>query len=219
MNCKYCNQPCIKKGLRNGLQQFYCKYCIKYQRASYIRRSLSMAEQTFLIKLKKKGVSIRGISDLLGVSASSVVRYIRRIAATIIKPANVEYNQVYEIDEMQTYIGSNIEANRVYVMYCINRTTKEVVDCIVGRRTKENLNILVSVVLALSPKLICTDGLNIYRSIIPSTIHNVSQYGTNRIERKNLSLRTDLKRLSRRTICFSRSLSMLVACLKIYFWG
>lgn len=178
-----------------------------------------MAEQTFLIKLKKKGVSIRGISDLLGVSASSVVRYIRRIAATIIKPANVEYNQVYEIDEMQTYIGSNIEANRVYVMYCINRTTKEVIDFIVGRRTKENLNILVSVVLALSPKRICTDGLNIYRSIIPSTIHNVSQYGTNRIERKNLSLRTDLKRLSRRTICFSRSLSILVACLKIYFWG
>ena len=219
MNCKYCNQPCIKKGLRNGLQQFYCKFCKKYQRATYIRRSLSAAEQDCLVKLMRKGVGVRGISYVLSIAASSVVRYIRRILAAIVKPPKVECRQVYEVDEMQTYIGSNIEANRVYVMYCINRTTKEVIDFIVGRRTKENLNILVSIVLALSPKRICTDGLNIYRSIIPSAMHNNSQYGTNRIERKNLSLRTDLKRLSRRTICFSRSLSMLVACLKIYFWG
>jgi insertion element IS1 protein InsB len=39
------------------------------------------------------------------------------------------------------------------------------------------------------------------------------------IERKNLSIRTDIKRLSRGTICFSRSRIMLENCLKIYFWG
>ncbi|HMW09684.1 MAG TPA: transposase, partial [Bacteroidia bacterium] len=32
-------------------------------------------------------------------------------------------------------------------------------------------------------------------------------------------LRTHLKRLNRRTICFTRSAIMLFACLKIYFWG
>ncbi len=162
---------------------------------------------------------MRGIGYLLTISVSSVVRYIRRISAVIAKPTHAECQQVYEVDEMQTYIGSKQEVNRVYIMYCINRATREVISFIVGRRTKENLNKLVNAVLELSPKRICTDGLNIYRSIISPPLHSVSKYGTNRIERKNLSLRTDLKRLSRRTICFSRSLPMLVACLRIYFWG
>jgi insertion element IS1 protein InsB len=44
------------------------------------------------------------------------------------------------------------------------------------------------------------------------------RYSTNHIERFNLTLRTHLKRLNRRTICFSRSLVLLNAILKIYFW-
>ncbi|WP_255539589.1 IS1 family transposase [Flavobacterium sp. CLA17] len=38
------------------------------------------------------------------------------------------------------------------------------------------------------------------------------------MERKNLTLRTHLKRLNRRTICFSKSLVVFTAVLKIYFW-
>jgi IS1 family transposase len=35
----------------------------------------------------------------------------------------------------------------------------------------------------------------------------------------NLLVRTHLKRLNRKTICFSRSLTVLMAVLRIYFWG
>jgi insertion element IS1 protein InsB len=45
------------------------------------------------------------------------------------------------------------------------------------------------------------------------------KYGTNRMERKNLSIRTDIRQLSRRTIRFRRSRVMLENRLKIYFWG
>ena len=41
--------------------------------------------------------------------------------------------------------------------------------------------------------------------------------GTNHIERHNLTIRTHIKRLTRRTICFSRKAIMLYAVLKIYF--
>ncbi|WP_090469263.1 IS1 family transposase [Mucilaginibacter sp. OK268] len=37
------------------------------------------------------------------------------------------------------------------------------------------------------------------------------------MERKNLNLHTYLNRLNRRTIRFSKSISMLEACLKIFF--
>ncbi|WP_291287929.1 IS1 family transposase, partial [Flavobacterium sp.] len=48
--------------------------------------------------------------------------------------------------------------------------------------------------------------------------HSVKRFGTNHIERKNLTLRTHLKRLNRRTICYSKSLVVLIVILKIYFW-
>ncbi len=66
---------------------------------------------------------------------------------------------------------------------------------------------------------IYTDPLQHYRSLIPLQIHKVKRGGTNHIERHNLNLRMHLKRLNRRTICFSRSVAMLAAVLKIYFWG
>ncbi|MBP6430489.1 MAG: hypothetical protein KA319_01880 [Ferruginibacter sp.] len=65
---------------------------------------------------------------------------------------------------------------------------------------------------------IYTDGLSNYKYLVPPTLHSIKQFGTNRIERVNLNLRTHLKRLGRRTICFSKSLAMLLACVKIYFW-
>jgi insertion element IS1 protein InsB len=63
-----------------------------------------------------------------------------------------------------------------------------------------------------------TDRLKNYRYLIDEKLHSVKSFGTNHIERKNLTLRTHLKRLNRRTICFSRGLIMLISILKIYFW-
>jgi hypothetical protein len=40
-------------------------------------------------------------------------------------------------------------------------------------------------------------GLIHYKFLIHNAIHKVTRFGTNRIERKNLSLRTQLKRLNR----------------------
>ncbi len=73
--------------------------------------------------------------------------------------------------------------------------------------------------LNASPQAIFTDKLKGYQSLIPPSIHRIVRYGTKNIERANLTLRTHLKRLSRKTICFSRSEIMLKAVLKIYFGG
>ncbi|WP_376717546.1 IS1 family transposase [Mucilaginibacter terrae] len=63
-----------------------------------------------------------------------------------------------------------------------------------------------------------TDRLNIYSSVIPAAMDRVARYGTNKIERTNLNLRIRLKRLNRKTICYSKSMAMLEACLNIIFW-
>ena len=118
---------------------------------------------------------------------------------------------------MQTYIGCRHVSCHVYITYAINRITKVVTGFIIGLRTKETIDKLIGRLLLLKPKKIYTDGLNIYPSLIPSSIHRCFRYKTNVIERNNLSIRNSLKRLNHKTICFSKSLLMLEACMKIYF--
>jgi IS1 family transposase len=56
-----------------------------------------------------------------------------------------------------------------------------------------------------------------YRFLIAKKLHSTYLHATNHIERKNLTICIHLKRLNRKTICFSRSLVLLTAILKIYF--
>jgi len=49
-----------------------------------------------------------------------------------------------------------------------------------------------------------TDDWGAYERNLPSENHEVGKRNTQKIERKNLNLRTWIKRLTRRTICFSK---------------
>jgi insertion element IS1 protein InsB len=122
----------------------------------------------------------------------------------------------FEVDELWTYIGQ--KENEHWVAYALNQS-KDVVDFVVGKRTLATLRQLTDRLLGSGVKKIRTDRLTHYQRLIPKERHHRSAYGINHIERKNLTLRTHLKRLSRRTICFNRKLEMLENCLKIYFWG
>ena len=106
----------------------------------------------------------------------------------------------------------------IWIVYALDRVNKNVISFAVGSRTKKTLNQVIKTLVLSNPKRIYTDGLTNYKFLIHNTIHKVTRFGTNRIERKNLSLRTQLKRLNRRSICFSTSLLVLSAVLRIYFW-
>jgi IS1 family transposase len=94
-----------------------------------------------------------------------------------------------------------------------------VIDFCVGRRTKENLKKVLDKINELNPKKIYTDRLNSYPGLIPKGIHIATSHKINHIERKNIDLRTRIKCLNRKTICYSKSEEMLTAKLKIYFFG
>ena len=89
----------------------------------------------------------------------------------------------------------------------------------VGRRTNKTLNHVLTSLQLAEAKKIYTDKLKHYRFLIQKKIHSTKARGTNHIERLHLNFRTHLKRLNRRSICFSRSLNMLISILKIYLWG
>ena len=53
-----------------------------------------------------------------------------------------------------------------------------------------------------------TDGLSTYERNLVGFKHVISKKNTQRVERKNLTLRTRIKRLCRKTICYSKTITM-----------
>lgn len=208
---------CHKRGKRNGKQVYRCTTCHKYQRETYTNQSYKNYHKTQLINLNNEGVGISSISRLLNIPKSSVCRLLKTISDQLETPTYQETHQEYEIDELRACAGKKNQ--ECWVCYAINRKTKSVVHVTVGRRTKENIRQVVQKILLLSPSKIYTDGLNVYPSLIPKRIHSRTKRQTNHIERKNLTLRTHIKRLAHKTMCYSKSADMLLSSLKIYFWS
>lgn len=169
-----------------------------------------------IVTLTKEGLGIRSTARVLRISTTTLLKRILFIAKTISRPA-ITLGGTYEVDEIRTFIKHRKKL--IWIVYAINRGTKEVVCYQVGRRTNNTLFSVLNTLHLSGAKKIYTDKLKNYAYLIDASIHHTSLYGTNHIERKNLTLRTHLKRLSRKTICFSRSLVFLSAILQIYFWA
>jgi len=217
MKCKRCDNICVKNGKqKNDIQRYYCQNCKLSQQNKYLYKAYIKNTNIKIIKLLKEGCGTRSIARLLEINTSTVTNRIVTIAKDVKKPI-VKIGKKYEMDELFTYLKR--KKNRICVAYAINKQTKEVVDFTVGKRNKVNLKKVVDTLIMSSAKEIRTDKLNLYKTLIPKSIHLVKQRGINHIERKNLTLRTHIKRLNRKTIAFTRNTLLLTSILKIYFWG
>lgn len=217
MECHHCKRVCIKSGRRkSGLQRWYCSHCNKYQQKAYVYAAYRPYINNQIKELTKESCGIRSIGRLLSISSSTVMRRILKLSGTIQKPI-IKIGKSYEMDELKTYL--KCKSNEKWVVYAIDRQSREVVDFRVGGRGKKTLGKVVETLVLSGAKKVYTDGYELYKYLLPKDIHSHRQYNINHIERKNLTLRTHLKRLGRKSICYSKNLLMLEACLKIYFWG
>lgn len=214
--CGYCHGHCERKGRHGSTQLLRCAACGKYQRSSYKRKAYTPEMDGRITMLTREGCGIRSTSRVLGISPTTVIARIKRIAARL-GPGPIPKGRSYEVDELSTYVGN--KQNRVWVAYALDRSTKEVVGIRVGKRSKRMLKPLVDTLLFAAAKRIHTDGCDIYPTLIPANLHRVKRFATNGIERMNLTLRTRLKRLGRRTICYSKCAAMLAACVAIVCWA
>jgi insertion element IS1 protein InsB len=209
------------KMLKNGKtksdkQRYLCKTCQKTQVESYTYKAYHLAINQQIITLTKEGLGIRSTARVLNISTTTLLKRIMSIAQNIPRPA-ISKGKVYEVDEICTFLKR--KDRKIWIVYALERITKTVAGFCVGSRTNKTLNTVLKTLQFAEAQRIFTDGLKNYQFLIARTIHRVKQHSTNHIERKNLTLRIHLKRLNRRTLCFSRSLFVLAAVLRIYFWG
>lgn len=217
MNCNYCKNVCVKKGVRKtGKQTYRCTNCKKYQQYYYKNKAWQNDCNSRIVRCLKNGCGIRGTAVIAEISTGTVLKRIRHISEKIERPVMI-MNKNYEADELKTFV--NTKKNEQWIIYAIDKETRKVTDFRVGRRNKRNLNCVIDTLLLSNARKIYTDKLSIYKNIIPKKIHRTVVHNTNYIERKNLNLRTHIKRLARRSICFSKKVNMLQAVMRIYFWA
>ena len=218
MKCdKCCSDKIVNYGkTRKGVQRYRCNSCGNLFQEYYRYRSWQIRDVD-LVVLLRESCGIRGMGRILDISPNTVIRRILKIAGSLKRPYPILKGKIYEVDELFTYIKHK-KKNKVCIVYSYEPKSGNVLDIAVGRRTKGTLQKVTDTLVLCEAKLIYTDRLNYYNDLIPGEIHKQHRRCTNHIERQNLNLRTHLKRLNRRTICYSKSLIMLLAVVKIYFW-
>ncbi len=214
--CRRCGSTCVKNGTVKGGQRYRCKSCGRSHQETYTYKACQPNTDRWIVLLNRECCGIRSISRLLSISKTTVGSRIRKLADTVQKPL-VFKGKTYEVDEMRTYIKK--KSVECWVCMALERRSGEVVDISVGRRTKKTLGKVVETLRLSEVQKVYTDGLEIYKSLLPKEQHAVRAHQINRAERKNLHMRNSLKRLTRKTICYSKSRAMLEACVKLCLWG
>ncbi|MDQ1098570.1 IS1 family transposase [Chryseobacterium sp. SORGH_AS909] len=84
----------------------------------------------------------------------------------------------------------------MWLTYAFQKTTKQIVSFHVGKRTNKTLSYVIETLIHSRAEKIYTDQLRNYRFLTPKTIHSTRRFGTNSIERSNLTTRTHIKDLT-----------------------
>lgn len=215
--CKNCySKNIIKNGTtKTKKQQYICKNCNKRFIEFYSYKAYEKNINSQIIQLTKEGLGIRSTARVLNISTTTLLRRIIKIADDISQP-KISFNQSYELDEMRFFIRK--KSNPQWLVYAIDKKSKMVAGFYIGKRTNKTLKAVITTLLNSNPENIYTDKLRHYQYLVPKEIHQTKRFETNSIERKNLNIRTHLKRFTRKTICFSKNIKILYSVLKIYFW-
>jgi len=111
-----------------------------------------------------------------------------------------------ELDEMWSYVGN--KANQRWLWHAIDHHTGIVLAYVLGSHQDQVFLALRSLLEPFGITRFYTDGWGAYSRHIPADQHEIGKQNTQKIERKHLTLRTRIKRLARKTICFSKLTQM-----------
>jgi insertion element IS1 protein InsB len=108
-----------------------------------------------------------------------------------------------ELDAMGSDVQS--KAHSRWLWHAIEHHTGTVLAYVFGRRKDDVLLKLQQLLAPFGITKFYTDGWGAYERHLDAEQHQVGKENTQKIESKPINLRTRIKRLVRRTICFSKT--------------
>jgi insertion element IS1 protein InsB len=158
-------------------------------------RSLHISTNTVLSELKKKEPALESVNTAL-------LNTLNPDEVTV----DIERAGEAEMDEMWSFVRR--KSNPRWLWHAIDHHTGAVLAYVFGRRQDEVFLKLKALLEPFGITHYYTDKWGAYTRHLAPEQHTVSKRGTQKIERKHLTLRARIKRLVRKTICFSKSTQM-----------
>ena len=111
-----------------------------------------------------------------------------------------------EVDEMWSFVGKKQEPR--WLWHALDHQTGKVLAYVFGRRKDEVFLQLKALLTPFGITRYYTDYWGAYQRNLAPEVHRPGKHNTQQIERKHLTFRTRIKRLVRKTICFSKSIEL-----------
>ena len=173
-----------------------------------------------IIDMTLNGSGVRDLVRVLRVSSATVIAVLKKKEPTIKQvnerllkscdPAQLDIIlrqvEAAEMDEMWSFVGR--KSQQRWLWHAIEHHTGQLLAYGFGTREDETFLQLKELLAPFGITHFYTDGWGAYRRHLDPCTHTVGKQQTQKIERKHLTLRTRIKRLTRKTICFSRSIRM-----------
>ena len=233
VRCPHCNSDNVVKSGKSasGKQRYRCRND-ECSAASFILNHAypgrTKEVQDKIVEMSLNGSGVRDIARVLNVTPKTVIKVLKKKEPHLqqvnqkvieqLEPENIEVDIVCmeqqegeniekaELDEMWSFVFS--KANQRWLWHAIDHNTGKVLAYVFGRRKDEVFLELKKLLEPFGIKHFYTDGFGAYQRHLPEENHTISKKYTRKIEQKHTNLRTRIKRLARKTICFSKSIEM-----------
>ena len=111
-----------------------------------------------------------------------------------------------EVDEMWSFVGK--KEHQRWLWHAIDHCSGQVLAYVLGEHKDEVFLKLKRLLEPFGITRFYTDDWGAYQRHLEAEKHKIGKQNTQKIERKHLTWRTRIKRLARKTICFSKKVQM-----------
>ena len=216
ITCPRCSSRNILKNgtTANQKQRYRCNACRRQFITNSTYRGCQPSVRQLVLPMTMNASGIRDIARVLQISPNTVLSIIKAAALAVAEPLAPKQIKNLEMDEFWSFVGK--KANQRWTGYGFDRERKRIVAYVNGRRTDANCRALYEKVKRTKVGTFHSDQWGSYPKVLPKKRHQIGKTGTLNIERRNLTFRTRIKRLQRRTICFSKSEVMHDTVIKLH---
>lgn len=225
VQCPHCHsEQIVKRGkTRRGTQRYLCQNMACAQGSfllDYRNRGCLPEVKHTIIDMSLNASGVRDTARVLGISTDTVLSELKKKEAALesvntallrtLHPDEVtvaiERAGEAEMDEMWSFVGN--KKDQRWLWHAIDHATGAVLAYVFGRRKDEVFLQLQGLLEPFGLARFYTDYGGAYTRHLAPEVHSPGKRHTQKRERTHLTLRTRIKRLVRKTICFSKTTQM-----------
>jgi insertion element IS1 protein InsB len=225
IRCLHCDsEQIVKRGkTHRGTQRYLCQNTACARGSfllDYRNRGCVPEVKQHIIDMSLNASGVRDTARVLRISTDTVLSELKKKEAALesvnttllrtIKPdeiaVDIQRAGEAEMDEMWSFVGK--KGNQRWLWHAIDHHTGAILAYVFGRRKDEVFLQLKALLAPFGLTRFYTDHWGAYTRHLDPDVHCPGKRNTQKIERKHLTLRTRIKRLVRKTICFSKTTQM-----------